>query len=96
MRGPRARAPEALTGTAGYGAEVERTADEAPVVALARELVRTPSLPGEEGRVAALLSGEMKRAASTRSGPIAAGNVIGSLPGRRRGWRRSAAVHPAL
>lgn len=52
---------------------------------LAQELVRTPSLPGHEDRVAELLAGAMRENGFQRVWTDRAGNVVGHLAGRGAG-----------
>ena len=52
---------------------------------LAQELVRTPSLPGQEERVAALLAGVMRESGFQRVWTDRAGNVVGHLQGQGAG-----------
>lgn len=54
-------------------------------VAFAARLVQTPSMPGEEGSVAALVRAEMERLGYDEVEVDAAGNVIGLLRGRSGG-----------
>lgn len=54
-------------------------------VAFAAQLVRTPSMPGEEGAVAALVRAEMERLGYDDVRVDDAGNVIGILRGRGTG-----------
>jgi len=51
------------------------------LIAFARRLVQTPSLPGQEGEVAALVQAEMERLDYDRVWVDEAGNVIGSIAG---------------
>ncbi len=55
------------------------------VARLAQELVRTPSLPGKEGRVAALLAETMRECGFHRVWTDRAGNVVGHFEGRADG-----------
>lgn len=50
-----------------------------PMVSFTRRLVRTPSLPGEEGNVAALVAAEMRSLGYDQVDVDEAGNVIGHL-----------------
>lgn len=50
---------------------------------LAQELIRTPSLPGKEGQVAALLSETMRACGFQRVWTDRAGNVVGHYEGNR-------------
>lgn len=52
---------------------------------LAQELVRTPSLPGREDRVAALLADAMRESGFHRVWTDRAGNVVGHLEGKGAG-----------
>jgi len=52
---------------------------------LAQELIRTPSLPGHEDRVAELLAGAMRENGFQRVWTDRTGNVIGHLAGRGAG-----------
>ena len=54
-------------------------------VAFASRLVRTPSMPGQEGEVAALVAREMDRLGYDRVDVDAAGNVVGLIRGQGRG-----------
>ena len=54
-------------------------------VAFASQLVQTPSMPGHEGEVAALIGREMERLGYDRVEVDAAGNVIGLIRGKGRG-----------
>lgn len=51
------------------------------VVNFCQRLIRTPSPPGEEGRIAALVAGEMRRLGYDAVETDAAGNVIGQIRG---------------
>jgi putative selenium metabolism hydrolase len=53
-------------------------------VAFARRLVQTPSMPGEEGAIAALVAAELERLGFKAVGIDAVGNVSGQVPGRDR------------
>ncbi len=55
------------------------------VTAFAARLVQTPSMPGEEGDVAALVRAEMERLGYDDVQTDAAGNVIGRLTGSGKG-----------
>ncbi len=57
----------------------------AEMIAFCQQLVRTPSLPGEEGDVAALICAEMKRLGYDDVWTDDWGNVIGLLRGRGTG-----------
>lgn len=54
-------------------------------VAFASQLVQTPSMPGHEGEVAALIGREMERLGYDRVEVDAAGNVIGLIRSQGRG-----------
>jgi succinyl-diaminopimelate desuccinylase len=56
-------------------------ASRAELVAFAQELVQTPSLPGQEGAVAALIRAEMARLGYDQVWIDDAGNVIGRIAG---------------
>src|ERR671932_2130652 len=58
---------------------------EDEVVAFARRLIATPSMPGEEGAVAALVQEEMRRLGYDEVRADELGNVIGVIRGRGRG-----------
>jgi putative selenium metabolism hydrolase len=57
---------------------------ESPCVDFLRRLIQTPSLPGREERVAALVTDEMRRLGFDEVGADEAGNVIGLVRGRGR------------
>ena len=57
-------------------------ASRADMVAFAQKLVQTPSLPGQEGAVAALIQAEMVRLGYDRVWIDEVGNVIGCIAGR--------------
>jgi putative selenium metabolism hydrolase len=56
-------------------------AERKDLVAFARKLVQTPSMPGQEADVAALLQAEMKKLGFDRVWSDEAGNVIGWIKG---------------
>ena len=58
---------------------------EDEVVAFARRLIATPSMPGEEGAVAALVQEEMRRLGYDEVRADELGNVIGVIRGRGSG-----------
>ena len=53
-------------------------------VAFAQRLIRTPSMPGEEAAIAAVVAAELKRLGYDDVWSDAAGNVFGRLHGRDR------------
>lgn len=57
----------------------EASALRAPMVAFARRLIQTPSLPGQEGDVASLVAAEMQTLGYDQVTIDQAGNVIGRL-----------------
>jgi putative selenium metabolism hydrolase len=56
-------------------------ADREDLVAFAQELVRTPSMPGQEGDIARLIEAEMQRLAYDKVWIDQAGNVVGRIAG---------------
>lgn len=53
-------------------------------VAFAQRLIRTPSMPGEEAAIVAVVAAELKRLGYDDVWSDAAGNVFGRLHGRDR------------
>ena len=66
------------------------------LIGLARDLVRTPSLPGEEGRVALLLTAAMASAGFQEVRTDRAGNVIGRFRGQGAGHAANAGARRTL